>query len=287
MLTDAYLIHLLTLISLFAILGFSYNLLAGFTGMSNLGQPGFFLVGAYTVALLQLKLGAGVITALPAGIAAGGVLGLLFSFLTKKVKGDTVAVMGLWLMLVLVIVALNWTDFTRGALGIPGIKRPNSWATPAQFLIFSAGLTLITYGVLSRIVRSPFGRVLGAVRDDELAAATLGKNIFKARMIAFTVSGAVAGLGGGLFAYTFQFVDPGSFHIAMLVSLLAIVYVGGLASMPGVLAGTLLIIILPEIFRFLPFNPEVIGALRQIVFSALVLLVVLWKPKGILGKVEL
>lgn len=284
---DAYLIHLLTLVALFVVLGLSYNLLAGFTGMSNLGQPGFFLVGAYAVALLQLKFGLGFAIALPAAVAAGAIIGLLFSFLTKKAKGDTVAVMGLWLMLVLVIVALNWTDFTRGALGIPGIKRPNSWATPSLFLIFSAGLTLLTYGILSRLVRSPFGRVLGAVRDDELAAATLGKNVFKVRVIAFTLSGAIAGLGGGLFAYTFQFIDPTSFHISMLVTLLAIVYVGGLASLPGVLAGTLLIIILPEVLRFLPFNPEVVGALRQIVFSVLVLLVVLWKPKGILGKVEL
>ncbi|MBI4135563.1 branched-chain amino acid ABC transporter permease [Candidatus Uhrbacteria bacterium] len=287
MLNAAYLTYLATLISLFVILGLSFNLLAGFTGLTNLGQTGFFLVGAYTVALLQLNFGLPYTLAMPAALLAGALIAIFFSLLTKRTRGDTVAVMGLWFMIVLVIVALNWSGLTHGALGIPGIRRPLGFASPQMFLIFSALITLVVYGILYRILRSPYGRVLGSVRDDELAAQTLGKNIFKARVIAFAISGGVSGIGGGLFAYTFQFIDPGSFHISMLVAVLALVYVGGLASLPGVIVGTLLIIILPEFLRFLPFNPEVLGALRQIVFSTLVLLVILWKPRGILGKVEL
>lgn len=287
MLSSAYLIYLLTLIAVFTVLGFSYNLLAGFTGMSNLGQPGFFLIGAYTTVLLQIKFGFPPLIALSAGAAAGILTGVAFSLLTKRVRGDSVAVMGLWFMFVVVIVALNWTGLTRGALGVPGIARPSQWNSPPMFLTLVALFALGIYGILYRIVRSPFGRVLGAVRDDELAAATLGKNVFKARVIAFALSGAVAGIGGGLFAYTFRFIDPGSFFLPLLITVLTIVYVGGLASLPGVLMGTVLVVVLPELLRFLPFDPDIVGALRQILFSLLVLVVILWRPKGILGKVEL
>lgn len=283
----AYLTYLLTLIALFFVLGASFNLLVGYTGMSNLGQPGLFLLGAYTTALLQLKLGLHPAAALAAGAASGALGGLFLSLITRRARGDAVAVMGLFFMFVLVVVGLNWISLTRGALGIPGIARPGLFATPAPFLVFTAAAALVVYGLLRRLVHSPFGRVLGAVRDDELAAETLGKNVFKARIIAFAVSGAIAGFGGGLYAYAFRVIDPTSFYISMLVSILAIVYVGGLASLPGTLAGTLLAILLPELLRFTPFNPEVVGAMRQIIFAALVLGVILWRPRGILGKVEL
>ena len=282
-----YLIYLTTLVALFFILGASYNLLAGFTGMSNLGQTGFFLLGAYTAALLQAKLGLPAVFALPCAALAGLGFGALFSLITRRAKGDVVAVMGLWSMFMLVVIALNWSDLTRGALGIPGIVRPQMWASPERFMIFMLIFALVIYGALRHITRSPFGRVLGAVRDDELQAQTLGKNVFKARAIAFMISGAAGGIGGGLFAYFFRFIDPSSFYILMLVAILAIVYVGGLASWLGTLAGAALIILLPEALRFLPFNPEVVGALRQIVFAVLVLGVIIWRPKGMLGKVEL
>lgn len=283
----AYLTYLLTLIALFFILGASFNLLVGYTGMSNLGQPGLFLLGAYATALLQLKLGIHPALALAAGALAGALGGLFISLITRRARGDAVAVMGLFFMFVLVVVGLNWISLTRGALGIPGIARPELWSTPPRFFVFVLLAAVTCWGLLHRIVHSPFGRVLGAVRDDELAAETLGKNVFKARVIAFVVSGAIAGFGGGLYAYMFRFIDPTSFYIYMLVAMLAIVYVGGLASLPGTLAGTLLAILLPELLRFLPFNPEVVGAMRQIIFAALVLGVILWRPRGILGKVEL
>lgn len=283
----AYVVHLLTLVALFFILGASYNLLAGFTGMSNLGQPGIFLLGAYTTAILQRQFGFSPVLALPAAALVGLLFAALFSLMTRRARGDVVGVMGLWSMFMLVVVALNWAGLTRGALGIPGIARPQMWASPDRFMILMLVFALALYGGLRRITGSPFGRVLGAVRDDELQAQTLGKNVFKARAIAFMISGAVGGVGGGLFAYFFRFIDPSSFYILMLVAILAIVYVGGLASWAGTLTGAALIILLPEALRFLPFNPEIVGAMRQIVFAVAVLAVILWRPRGVLGRVEL
>ena len=176
---------------------------------------------------------------------------------------------------------------SSAALGIPGIPRLAAVQTPEQFLLLTILILLGVYGLVWKITRGPFGRVLGAVRDDELAAATLGKNVFKARVMAFSIAGALAGFGGGLFGMFFRFVDPGSFHFPMLISLLTIVYVGGLASLPGTLVGALVVTLLPEILRFLPLPPEVVGALRQIIFSGLVLAVIVWRPKGIFGNVEL
>lgn len=287
MMNPAYLTYLLTLIGLFAILGLSYNLLAGFSGLSNLGQPGFFLIGAYATVLLQLKLGLPAPLALCGGALGGAMAGLFLSLLTRKSKGDAVAVMGMWFMFIMVILALNWIGLTRGALGIPGIARPALFATPERFLLLVLIMGLLIYGLVWRVTHGPFGRVLGAVRDDELAAETLGKNTFKARSLVFALSGAIGGLGGGLFAYFFRFIDPGSFFVTQLVTILAIVYVGGLASLSGTLAGTALAILIPELLRFLPFNPEVLGGLRQVLFSVIVLIVILLRPRGILGRVEL
>lgn len=282
-----YLVYLLTIVALYIIFGLSFNLLAGFTGMSNLGQPAFFLVGAYTTVLLQMKLGVPPIFALLGGALAGFLIGALFSLVTRKARGDAVAVLGMWFMFISVIIALNWISVTRGALGIPGIPQPHGWETPDRFLLLMAAMAGILYLLVHRITSSPFGRVLGAIRDDELVAQTLGKNAFKARVLAFALSGAIAGLGGGMFAYFFRFIDPGSFFVSMLVALLTIVYVGGLASLPGTVVGALIVGVLPEILRLLPFNPEIVGGLRQIIFSVLVLLVILFRPRGVLGKVEL
>lgn len=287
MLNPAYLIYLVTLIALFAIMGLSFNLLRGFTGLLNLGHTGLILVGAYTTALLSRNLGVPLGLAWIAGVAAGAVFGILLSMLTRRGKGDViVGVMTLWFMIVMLTIALSWVDLTRGALGIPGIARLPGFESPERFLI----LVLITLGViyafLHRLTTSPFGRVLGAIRDDELGAQTLGKNALKARVISFAIGGAIAGLSGGVFAMFFRFIDPGSFYLTQLVTVVAIVYVGGLGSLPGTLLGALFIVLIPEFLRFLPFRPEIVGAMRQIVFSILVLAVLLWFPKGVMGKVE-
>lgn len=281
-----YLTYLLTLVALFALLGFSFNLLKGFTGLLNLAHPGMILLGAYTTVLLQ-RAGVPLPLAWAAGAAAGLLLGALLSVLTRRSRGDVLGVMALWCLFVLEIVALNWIALTRGALGIPGIARPAGFETGPMFLLLTLIIVGIVYVFLHRVVSSPFGRVLGAVRDDELAAQTLGKNVFKARVVAFLVGGALAGLGGGLFAMFFRYIDPPSFYIIQLVTIIAIVFVGGPASLPGTIVGALVVVILPELLRFLPFNPEVVGALRQIVFSALVLAVIVLHPRGVLGKVEL
>lgn len=287
MLNPAYLIYLATLIALFAIMGLSFNLLRGFTGLLNLGHTGFILVGAYTTALLSRTLDVPVVLAWAAGAIAGAVCGIILSILTRRGKGDViVGVMTLWFMIVMMVIALSWSDLTRGALGIPGIARLPGFESPQRFLLLVLITLGIVYAFMHRLTTSPFGRVLGAVRDDELGAKTLGKNALKARMISFAIGGAIAGLSGGLFAMFFRFIDPGSFYLTQLVTIVAITYVGGLASLPGTLLGAVIVVLIPELLRFLPFNPEIVGAMRQIVFSCLVLAVLLWFPKGVMGKIE-
>ena len=287
MLNSEYLIYLATLISLFAVMGLSFNLLRGFTGLLNLGHTGIILVGAYTTVLLTRTLGIPLGLAWAASAVTGAAVGLLLSLLTRKGKGDVVVgVMTLWFMILMVSVALNWIGVTRGALGLAAIPRLTGFESPARFLLLSLGVFAVVYGFLHRLTTSPFGRVLGAIRDDELGAMTLGKNAFKARAVSFVIGGAIAGLSGGLFAMLFRFIDPSSFYLTQLVTIVAIAYGGGLASLPGTVIGTLLIVLIPELLRFLPFSAEVIGAMRQIVFSTLVLIVLLWFPKGVMGKIE-
>jgi len=286
----AYLIHLAILIGIFLILALSLQLAIGFSGLLNLGHIAFFGIGAYTSALLAL---AGV----PFWIAfiAAGLVAMLFGFIlslpTNKLKGDYLALATLGFTFVMYAIFLNWTSLTRGPLGLPGIPRPNIFgfifSSNISFLILTAVITIIVFFLIKKISTSRFGKVLESIRDDELAAKTLGKNTFKAKSIALSVSAFFAGLAGSLYAHYITFIDPSSFTIMQLIPVLLIVIVAGLASLKGTIIATVILILLPEVLRFVGFPSSMVGPMRQILYAAILILILLYKPKGLYGKVEL
>ncbi len=287
---EAYFIHLLILIGIYVILAISLQLSVGFTGLLNLGHIAFYAIGAYTSALLALAGFPFWFCFLFAGIVAA-LFGFLLSILTNRLKGDYFALATLGFSFVIYAVALNWATLTRGPLGLPGIPKPVlfgfEFSGNLSFLILTFIIALISYLVIKKIISSPFGKVLEAIRDDELATKVLGKNTFKMKSYVLGISAFFAGIAGSLYAYYITFIDPSSFTLLQLIPVLCIVIIGGLASLKGTVIATIILVLLPEPLRFIGFPSSIVGPARQIIYALLLLLILIYKPKGFYGKVEL
>lgn len=287
---SAYFIHLLILVGIYIILAISLQLAVGFTGLLNLGHIAFYCIGAYGSALLAL-------TGFPFWLyfLAAGILAALFGFLlsipTNKLKGDYLALATLGFSFVIYALALNWTSLTRGPLGLPGIPRPTLFgfifSNNLSFLILTFIIALISYFVIKKIASSQFGKALEATRDDELALRVLGKNTFKMKSFSLAISAFFAGIAGSLYASYITFIDPSSFTLLQLIPVLAIVIIGGLASLKGTIIATIILVLLPEPLRFIGFPSSVVGPARQIIYALILLLILIYRPKGFFGKVEL
>jgi branched-chain amino acid transport system permease protein len=287
---SAYLIHLLILICIYLILSISLQLSVGFTGLLNLGHIAFYAIGAYTSALLALNGFPFWFCFLSAGIFAM-IFGFLLSLPTNKLKGDYLALATMGFSFVVYAVLLNWTSLTRGPLGLPGIPKPKifgiSFSDNLSFLILVAIIALISYLIIKRITISPFGKVLEATRDNELLTRVLGKNTFKIKTISLMISAFFAGVSGSLYAHYITFIDPSSFTILQLIPVLSIIIIGGLASLKGTIIATIILVLLPEPLRFIGFPSSIVGPARQILYSLILLFILIYKPKGFFGKIEL
>ena len=284
---EAYIIHLLILVGIYAILAISLNLAMGFTGLLNIGHVAFYGVGAYTSALLALSLGFPFwIALLCAGIMAG-LFGLLLAIPTLKLRGDYLAIATLGFAIIIESIFRNWTGLTRGPLGLPGIPKPVFFGITLSgfsYLILVLVVVLITYLFVNHITKAPFGRVLKSIREDELVASSLGKNIVKYKTQALVISAVFAGMAGSLYAHYITFIDPSSFTILESILILSMIIVGGLASVPGAIIGAVVLVLLPEPLRFLPLPSFAIGALRQMIYAGLLIVLLIKRPQGILGE---
>jgi len=287
---DAYFIHLLILICIYVILAISLQLSLGFTGLLNLAHVAFFAIGAYATALLALSGYPFWLCILFAGVLAA-LFGYVLSIPTNKLKGDYLALATLGFSFVIYAIVLNWISLTNGPMGLPGIPRPTflgiNFSNNNNFFMLSIFVTVIIYFVIYSITKSPLGKVMEAIRDDELAARSLGKNTKKIKSISMATSAFFAGIAGSLFAYYITFIDPTSFSFSNLIPILSIVIIGGLASLPGTVFATIIIILLPEPLRFIGFPSSVIGPARQLIYAMLLLIILYYKPKGFYGKVNL
>ncbi len=285
-----YLINLAIFIGIYIILAVSLNFALGFTGLINLGHIAFFGIGAYTSALL---VGAGwsfLAAFLAAGIIAS-IAGFLLMWATRKLKGDYLALATLGFSFVVFSLFLNLDSVTRGARGITGIAKPAFFGVPVQtnaaFLLIVIIVVALTLWVLNRVTKSPFGRLMEATRDDELGARVLGKNTTKIKYKVMALSAFFAGLAGSLFAHYLSFIEPSSFYLQDIILVLTIVIVGGLASIQGTVLATILIFAINEIPRFFDLPTDVLGPVRQIIYAVLLIGILLFKPRGILGRVDI
>ena len=283
-----YLIHILIISGIYIILSLSLNLIVGFTGLAALGHIAFACVGAYTSSLLALNLGVSPWIGLIIGAIFASVLGAIVSFPSLRLKGDYLAIATFGLGVIVYSIAKNWVGLTRGPMGLPGIPAfkifgyeiNNVWAYLVLVLIF----VVITYVVIRNITKSPFGRILTAVREDEVAAEAMGKNVNKYKLIVFVVGAFFAGIAGSLYAHYISFIDPSSFTIMESIAVLLMVVFGGMASLGGSFIGATTLVILPELLRFLGMPSSVAAPLRQMIYGLLLVILMIWRPQGLLGK---
>lgn len=281
-----YFIHLGIYVCLYIILALSLQLSVGFTGMLNLGHIAFFGLGAYTSALI-VKVG------LPfwMAIIIAGIVPLLFSYIlslpTNKLKGDYLALATLGFTYVIYSFFNNLTSITRGPLGIAGISKPSFFNTNIMYLILCAVIAIGTYLALYKLTESRFGKVIQAVRDDELAARSLGKNSFKVKSISLGVAAFFAGIAGSLYAHYISYISPSSFTLMQLIPILSIVIIGGLGSLKGTVIAAIILTLLPEPLKFIGFPSSIVGPIREIIFAVILLIIIIKMPKGFWGKIVL
>jgi branched-chain amino acid transport system permease protein len=291
-----YFIAILTFVSLAVLLGFALNVQWGQAGMLNFGLAGFYGVGAYTAAILS-KAGVDGLTATVAAIAMTAALSALVSLATLKLREDYLAITTLAFAELVRLVLTNETWLTGGTNGIRDIPRPLIGLVGGDqyelfFLLLCLVLVAVTYLLLDRIIRSPFGRALRAVREDDVVAATLGKNVLALRVKAFAIGGAVIGLAGALHAYYFTYIDPGEFAGFVTVYAFMAVIVGGKGSNRGLLLGACTVMVLLEGTRFLkdfvPFlSAQQAASLRLALIGAGLVLILIFRPEGISSEYRL
>ena len=283
-----YILHILVIAGIYMILALSLNLVIGYTGLPALGHAAFSCVGAYTSALLAIDLGISPWLGIWAGAIAAAILGAIVSFPAIRLKGDYLALATFGFGTIVYAIAKNWSSVTRGSLGLPGIPGFSifGWQLSAvwAYILLVICFTTFTYFTLDRIVNSPFGRILKGIREDEIAALAMGKNVDRYKIIVLAIGGFFAGIAGSLYAHYITFIDPSSFTTTESLSILLMVVFGGLGSLPGSIVGAASLVILPEALRFLGMPSSVAAPVRQMLYGLLLIALMLKRPQGILGQ---
>jgi branched-chain amino acid transport system permease protein len=286
-----YLIHLAILISIWSILGISLNLIVGYSGLMSVTHAAFFGVGAYSTAILMTEHSWNFFVAAIMGIIITMVLSYIFGAILGRFKGDYYALASFGFNIIVFSVLLNWQELTRGPLGIPGIDRPMlfgfEFSSNLHFLILSIVCAGIVYLLSEYIVNSSFGRVLKAIREDGQAISVFGYNIKTYKIMVFVFSAGMAAVAGSLFASYITFIDPSTFSLNESMFILAIVILGGLASNKGVFWGSVFLILLPEVLRFVGFPTDIAAQMRQVVYGLLLVGLMMYRPQGFMGEYKL
>lgn len=283
-----YLWNILVISCIYIILTVGLNLTAGYAGILSIGHAGFYAIGAYASALFALRLNLPFILSLLVAGLITTIAAFIIGFPTLRLRGDYLALATFGFGLIVYITAKNWVSLTKGPMGLPGIPKPRlfSYSVDSSFtyLLLVLGFTLLILFVIYKIVNSPLGRVFRAIRDDEVATLAIGKDTTKFKLIAFGMGAFLAGIAGSLYAHYVTFIDPSSFTITESILVLCMVVFGGLGSLAGSVVGAVTLVLLPELLRFVGLPTAIAAPFRQIIYGTLLVILVIKRPKGILGK---
>ena len=282
-----YFIHILVISGIYIILTLSLNLIVGYTGLAALGHIAFACAGAYTSSLLALNFGISPWLGLLIGAFVAASLGLVIGFPSIRLKGDYLALATFGFGIIVYSVSKNWVSLTRGPMGLPGIpgfsilsfQLSGVWA----YLILVAVFVFITAFVINRIVDSPFGLVLKSIREDEVASLSIGKDVNRYKLMVFVIGAFFAGIAGSLYAHYITYIDPSSFTAMESITVLLMVVFGGMGSVRGSFIGALILVIFPEMLRFLGMPSSVAAPLRQMLYGLLLIILMIKRPQGIAG----
>jgi branched-chain amino acid transport system permease protein len=302
---NRYVVDIATTVLIYVMLGWGLNIVVGLAGLLDLGYVAFYAVGAYAYALLATHFELSFWECLPLAGAFAALFGILLGFPVLRLRGDYLAIVTLGFGEIVRIILLNWYDVTNGPNGISSIPRPSFFGlefdrTPAEgemafheffglsysgvhrviflyFLILI--LALVTNAFVLRIRKLPISRAWEALREDEIASRALGINPTNTKLTAFALGAMFGGFAGSFFATRQGFVSPESFTFIESALVLAIVVLGGMGSQIGVVLAALVLVLLPEFGReFAQF--------RMLLFGAAMVMIMVWRPRGLLAHRE-
>lgn len=283
-----YLLHILVIAGIYIILTLSLNLIVGYTGLPALGHAAFFAVGAYISALLALNFGISPWIGLIVGASFAALTGVVIGASSLRLKGDYFALVTIAFAFIVYYTVKNWVSVTRGPMGLPGIPGFSifglSLDSTFSYFILVFVFVLITIFIVRRIVDSPFGRVLKSIREDEIAAEALGKDTTKHKLLAFVIGAFFAGIAGSLYAHYITFIDPSSFTIMESILILLMVIFGGMGSIKGSILGAIILVVFPELLRFLGMPSAIAAPTRQMIYGLVLIILMIKRPQGLMGR---
>lgn len=268
-----YLIATLAGICINIILATSLNLITGFTGQFSLGHAGFMSIGAYSCALMTMRWPTvwGFLGGVLLGATLAAVMGFLIGLPTLRLRGDYLAIATLGMAEIIRVVILN-LKFTGGASGLSGIPAFTDWT---WLFVFTVG----TVWLLSNFLHSAQGRACISVREDEIAAESIGVNATRTKTLAFTVGAFFAGIAGALYASTFYVIKPDMFGFLKSIDILVIVVLGGLGSLSGSVIAAVALALISTSLQSLP-------ELRMLIYAGVLVIIMLFRPQGLMGSRE-
>ncbi|MFH2132377.1 MAG: branched-chain amino acid ABC transporter permease [bacterium] len=271
--SDAYLLRILILASLFAILAASWDLLSGFIGQMNFGHALPFGVAAYSSGLLNIHLGWPPIVSIPAGAAIAVLSGLIIAIPCLKLRGTYLALTTLAFPIILLGIIISLPDYTGGELGLSGLSQISTSRVTDYYII--TVIMLVTCAIMWAITDSNIGIIFHAIREDEIAVRSSGINTTRYKLLAFCLSFLFAGISGGLYAHFMRSAGPSTLEVSMSFQIIIWAVFGGMVTIYGPVGAVFIIFPLLEFMRFWP-------EVRMLMFAVIILLILLFMPEGLL-----
>ena len=279
-------LHIAVMVCLYAILATSFNLLIGFAGLFAFGHAVFYALGAYATALAAMRMHLPFPLPLLVSVVITGLVGLAVALPSLRISGNYLVITTLALQVIAIDVIINWTSLTGGPTGLSGVPAITLFGRhlsgPARVLPVAAVAALLCFLVARHLGESPFGRALRAMRENESAAVSVGKNIFYMKVSVFGMSAALASVAGSLFAYYLSYVGADSFQVSETVLILSMVVVGGTGNLLGSVLGAAILVLLPEALAFIDLPEGIAGQLRLLIYGCTLVLFLVFRPEGLL-----
>jgi branched-chain amino acid transport system permease protein len=279
-----YVYSVLILVGIYVILAASFNLIIGFGGLVSIAHPIFFALAGYCSAILNLHFGVPIPVAIIAGALFSTAMSFALSLPSLRVSGDYLLIASIGFQLGFVEVIKN-IEMAGAASGLTGIH--SLYGGPNRSLLFALTVLAVAAAVVllvHRMTSGDYGRAIQAMRDDEEAFTSLGRNAMAIKIAIFAVGSGLAGLAGALYAHHFEFLSPEQFGITQSALILTMVVVGGMGTTAGPVVGALLLIVLPQAITFLNLPPSVMAPLQGMLYTGLVLVFLYVRPAGLVGR---
>lgn len=284
-----YILHIVIMLNIYIMLVLSANLPVGMARLLTLCQAAFYGIGAYISAFFLMQFNLPFIVVALAVMTMTGAFSWVVSLASVKLKKDYFILATLGFQMIAYTILYNWTDVTRGAYGIAGIPGIRLFGIVELSSVWAyASLTFVSMGlvvmVFHLIKSSPYGRLLKAMRTDELSAQAVGRNTVVARSWAFFISAAVSGLAGLFYASYVSYIDPTSFTLDESIFIISALFIGGVGNIRGSILGAFFVVILPEVLRSVGMPDDVAANMRQIIYGLSLIIVMYFRPRGLAGE---